>query len=84
MASSPAATYNPHFSPGPGTGSGIPCAGAPPGPASYNLPSSSMLGSMFSSVSPLATCGTAHLNPSMNLLPTVSNVLIAIRDMCLN
>ena len=92
-------TYNPHFSPGPGAGipgagipgagipgAGIPGAGAPPGPAaatSYNIPSSSMLSSMFSSMSPLATCGTAlqgNINPSMNLLPTVSNILIAILE----
>ena len=35
--------------------------------------------SMFSSMSPLATCGTTlqgNLNPGMNLVPTVSNVLI--------
>ena len=78
-------TYNPHFSSG---GAGGIHAGAvvpPPGPAtSYNIPSSSMLGlqpSMFSSMSPLATCGTTlqgSLNPSMNLLPTVSNILCSI------
>ena len=74
-------TYNPHFSSG---GAGGIQAGAvvPPGPAtSYNISSSSMLGlqpSMFSSMSPLATCGTTlqgNLNPSMNLLPPVSNIL---------
>jgi hypothetical protein len=58
---------------------------APPtaGPStSYNIPSSGMLGlqsSMFNSMSPLATCGTSlqgNLNPGMNLLPAVSNILI--------
>ena len=89
MAPSPS-TYSPHFgSAGAGgSGHGIPPPiAAPPsaGPStSYNnyLPSSSMLGlqsSMFSSMSPLATCGTTlqgNLNPGMNLVPTVSNVLI--------